>query len=145
MWATGDRNAFVSWRYLCFFKSLLAIGAVCLGTAGLAVAQGQIHLPPLVSQGPEAGRVPVVTTEQQERERAIKWQQERQEQVRRDTTKLFQLSAELKDSVDKMDANMLSLDMVKKAEAVEKLAKNVKNKMDEGKVLSESEFSPVEP
>ena len=40
---------------------------------------------------------------------------------------------------------MLSLDMVKKAEAVEKLAKNVKNKMDEGKVLSESEFSPVEP
>jgi hypothetical protein len=109
------------------------------------VAQGQIHLPPLVSQGPEAGRVPVVTTEQQERERAIKWQQERQEQVRRDTTKLFQLSAELKDSVDKMDANMLSLDMVKKAEAVEKLAKNVKNKMDEGKVLSESEFSPVEP
>jgi len=72
MWATGDRNAFVSWRYLCFFKSLLAIGAVCLGTAGLAVAQGQIHLPPLVSQGPEAGRVPVVTTEQQERERGYK-------------------------------------------------------------------------
>ena len=114
-----------------FFRSLLAIGAVCIGTASLAVAQGQIHLPPLVSQGPEAGRVPVVTTEQQERERAIKWQQDRQEQIRRDATKLFQLSAELKDSVDKMDANMLSLDMVKKAEAVEKLAKNVKNKMRE--------------
>ena len=114
-----------------FFRSLLAIGAVCIGTASLAVAQGQIHLPPLVSQGPEAGRVPVVTTEQQERERAIKWQQDRQEQIRRDTTKLFQLSAELKDSVDKMDANMLSLDMVKKAEAVEKQAKNVKNKMRE--------------
>lgn len=30
-----------------------------------------------------------------------------------------------------MDANLLSLDMVKKAEAVEKLAKNVKNKMRE--------------
>jgi hypothetical protein len=114
-----------------FLRSLLAIGAVCLGTASFAAAQGQIHLPPLVSQGPEAGRVPVVTTEQQERERAIKWQQDRQEQIRRDTTKLFQLSAELKDSVDKMDNNMLSLDMVKKAEAVEKLAKNVKNKMRE--------------
>lgn len=60
-----------------FFKSLLAIGAVCLGTAGLAAAQGQIHLPPLVSQGPEAGRVPVVTTKQLERERGIKWQQDR--------------------------------------------------------------------
>jgi hypothetical protein len=114
-----------------FFKSLLAIGAVCIGTASLAAAQGQIHLPPLVSQAPGARRVPVVTTEQQERERAIKWQQDRQEQIKRDTTKLFQLSAELKDSVDKMDANLLSLDMVKKAEAVEKLAKNVKNKMRE--------------
>ena len=114
-----------------FFKSLLATGAVCLGTAGLAAAQGQIHLPPLVSQGPEAGRVPVVTTEQQDRERAIKWQQDRQQQIRRDTTKLFQLSAELKDSVDKMDANLLSLDRVKEAEAVEKLAKNVKNKLRE--------------
>ena len=28
---TGDRNALVSWRYSCFFDSLLAIGAVCLG------------------------------------------------------------------------------------------------------------------
>ena len=76
--------------------------------------------PPLVSQGPEAAGFRC-TTEQQERERAIKWQQEHQEQVRRETTKLFQLSPELKDSVDKMDANMLSLDMVRKAEAVQKL------------------------
>jgi hypothetical protein len=75
--------------------------------------------------------VPVVTQEQQDRERALKWQQERQEQIRRDTTKLFQLTSELKDAVDKMDTNVLSMDMVKKAEAVEKLAKNVKNKMRE--------------
>ena len=114
-------------------RAMLAASFVLfLGAATAGSAQdNRIHLPPLISQGPGAGDVPVVTQEQQDRERALKWQQERQEQIRRDTTKLFQLTSELKDAVDKMDTNVLSMDMVKKAEAVEKLAKNVKNKMRE--------------
>jgi len=56
----------------------------------------------------------------------------RQEEIRQDTVKLFQLATELKDAVDKTDENMLSLDVVKKADEVEKLAKKVKEKMKEG-------------
>lgn len=56
----------------------------------------------------------------------------RQEEIRQETQKLYQLATELKDAVDKTNENVLSLDVVKKAEEVEKLAKQVKEKMKEG-------------
>ena len=55
----------------------------------------------------------------------------RQQDIREDTEKLFQLSSELKAAVDKSNEHMLSLDVVRKAEEVEKLAKKVKDKMKE--------------
>ena len=57
---------------------------------------------------------------------------QRQEDIRKDTQKLFQLATELKDAVDKSNEHVLSLDVVRKAEEVEKLAKKVKEKMKEG-------------
>lgn len=53
----------------------------------------------------------------------------RQEDIREDTDKLFQLATELKAAVDKTNENLLSLDVVRKADEVEKLAKKVKEKM----------------
>jgi hypothetical protein len=55
----------------------------------------------------------------------------RQQDIRDDTDKLFQLAAELKAAVDKSNENLLSLDVVRKAEQVEKLAKKVKDNMKE--------------
>jgi hypothetical protein len=55
----------------------------------------------------------------------------RQQDIRDDTIKLFQLATELKAAVDKTNENMLSLDVVRKADEVEKLAKKVKEKMKE--------------
>ena len=49
--------------------------------------------------------------------------------LRVDTDKLLKLSVELKEYVDKSDENVLSLDVVRKAEQIEKLAKSVKDKM----------------
>jgi hypothetical protein len=62
-------------------------------------------------------------------EQAKKADMERQQQIRNDTNKLFTLAAELKDSVSKSSQNLLSLDVVKKAEEIEKLARSVKQKM----------------
>jgi isoleucyl-tRNA synthetase len=56
----------------------------------------------------------------------------RQDEIRGDTQKLYQLATELKSAVDKSNENTLSLDVVKKAEEVEKLAKKIKDKMKEG-------------
>lgn len=56
----------------------------------------------------------------------------RQDDIKEETDKLFQLATELKAAVDKSNEHVLSLDVVKKAEEVEKLAKKIKDKMKEG-------------
>jgi hypothetical protein len=56
---------------------------------------------------------------------------ERQVALRRDTEKLLSLAAELKQNVDKTSPSILSLDVIKKAQEIEKLAKSVKDKMKE--------------
>jgi hypothetical protein len=54
---------------------------------------------------------------------------ERHASLKRDTDKLLELAQQLKEQVDKSNENMLSLDVVKKAEEIEKLALNVREKM----------------
>lgn len=54
---------------------------------------------------------------------------ERAAQLKNDTDKLLKLSVELKAYVDKANENVLSLDVIKKADEIEKLAKSVKDKM----------------
>lgn len=49
--------------------------------------------------------------------------------LKNDTDKLLKLSVELKAYVDKSDENVLSLDVIKKCEEIEKLAKSVRDKM----------------
>ena len=63
------------------------------------------------------------------REMAKKAAKERAAALKTDTDKLLKLSVELKAYVDKSDENVLSLDVIKKAEEIEKLAKSVKEKM----------------
>ena len=54
---------------------------------------------------------------------------ERVAALKSDTDKLLKLSVELKAYVDKSDENVLSLDVIKKADEIEKLARSVKDKM----------------
>ncbi len=63
------------------------------------------------------------------REQAKRLNQQRQDALKRDTEKLVKLSNELKQYVDKSNQNMLSLDVIKKAEEIEKLARSVKEKI----------------
>jgi hypothetical protein len=49
--------------------------------------------------------------------------------VKEDTEKLVQLSNQLKEYVGKANEHTLSLDVIKKAEEIERLAKSVKDKM----------------
>lgn len=54
---------------------------------------------------------------------------ERQASLKKDTDQLYKLATELKTSVDKTSEYTLSLEVIKKAEEIERLAKNVKDKM----------------
>ena len=62
-------------------------------------------------------------------EMAKKATKERVAALKHDTDKLLRLSVELKEFVDKSDENVLSLDVIKKAEEIEKLAHSVREKM----------------
>lgn len=63
------------------------------------------------------------------RDMAKKANLERQAALKADTDKLVKLAGELKQYVDKSNENVLSLDVLKKAEEIEKLAHSVKDKM----------------
>jgi hypothetical protein len=63
------------------------------------------------------------------RDLAKKANQSREAALKADTDKLLKLAVELKDYVDKSNENVLSLDVVKKAEEIEKLAHSVKDRM----------------
>lgn len=54
---------------------------------------------------------------------------ERRAQLRLDTEKLVALTAELKQHVDQTGPNILSMDVIKKAQEIQKLAKSVQDKM----------------
>lgn len=54
---------------------------------------------------------------------------ERRKQIADDAAKLLELATELKTEVDKTDKDTLSLQVIRKAETIEKLAKGVKEKM----------------
>lgn len=53
----------------------------------------------------------------------------RQAQLLADTERLYQLTQELKQEVDKSNKDTLSISVIKKAEEVEKLARSVKERM----------------
>jgi len=66
---------------------------------------------------------------EQKREVARKQNELRQQDIKKDTDKLLQLATELKQYVDKTNENILSMEVIKKAEEIEKLAHTVREKM----------------
>jgi hypothetical protein len=94
-----------------------------------SVAKAQIPGPN--NPGPASSQTPVESEEMRKfkKEAAKKANKERQEEIQHDTEKLLKLATELKEYVGKTDEHILSLDVIKKAEEIEKLAHEVKEKM----------------
>jgi hypothetical protein len=69
--------------------------------------------------------LPSKVSEEQAKSRNV----ERQKKLEEDTAKLLSLATELKEQVDKTNQNIMSVDVIKKAEEIERLAKNVKERM----------------
>lgn len=110
-------------------KNLLALAALVLFGGATVASSQQIHLPPAIAQSQGMGNVPVTSGDDIQRKQAEAANQQRQVEIRRDTEKMLQLTAELNDYLQKAAQGTLSLDAVKKAEQIEKLAHSVKSKM----------------
>ena len=129
VYSTSQQTPYVRFA---MHKPILQLTLVLIcATAGPTFGQndGMIHLPPMVQQGPNTTNIPVRSQEEADKERAKRANEMLQIEIRRDTDKLAQLSAELKDSIDKTNQGILPVDTLKKAEQIEKLAKSVKSKL----------------
>jgi cell division protein FtsX len=74
------------------------------------------------------GNVPVTSGDDVQKQQARAANEQRQVEIRRDTEKMFELTEELKNYLQK-EPGIVSVDAIKKAEQIEKLAHSVKSKM----------------
>lgn len=102
--------------------------ALPLSASLCATAQG-IHIPPNVAQTQGTGNPPVTSGDDAQQQQARAAYQQRQMEIRRDTEKMSELIQELKDELARNSAATVSVDAIKKAEQIEKLARGVKSKM----------------
>jgi hypothetical protein len=86
---------------------------------------GPFGTPPSSATLPDFGPNSPKIEEQQAKARS----NERQKKLVADTDKLLSLATELKTDVDKTNQNILSMDVIKKADEIEKLAHSVKERM----------------
>ena len=112
-------------KFLLLFIVVLA----CHAASVKANAQNLPQMPRIPTLQPPQGSPEDEARARIERDRAKKANEQRQEQLRKDTASLLKLATELQESVDKSDANVLSVDVVRKAEQIEKLAHSVKARM----------------
>lgn len=125
-------------------RVIACIGGACALAATLAVTQqvpqqqdtsSSSQPRPWASSQPAAIRMPDAVDQmqmQQQHSKGAKFEAantERRRQISDDAAKLLELATELKSAVDKTDKDTLSLDVIRKAESIEKLAKGVKEKM----------------
>lgn len=127
---------------VCVSRLLILVlfaSVVCAGSAPACSQNAdEPAAPPTGAQYPPYSRdigrpgqpdVPPEAEHKMEHDRQKKFNQERQADLKRDTDKLLLLASQLKHAVDKSNENTLSLDVIKKAGEIEKLAKSVREKM----------------
>jgi hypothetical protein len=102
----------------------LLLFSVSAGAQGMSQRPG----PPMSPTRGEAGDNNDAQ-QQLAHEMAKKANEDRQKALMNDTDKLVKMAAELKEYVDKSNENVLSMDVIKKADQIEKLAHSVKEKM----------------
>jgi hypothetical protein len=132
---------------------LTSLGAASVLTAGLvliaqsgAPSQNSGSEPPVLRNPPSQTTTPPAgvgggadddSTEDSDdpmaiemaRRQAMARNAERQQQLVADTQKLYQLASELRDAVAKTNKNVLSIDVIKKTDEIDKLAKSIRDKM----------------
>jgi hypothetical protein len=106
---------------------------------GMVLALSGLAVTPRAQQNTTPGRPPMgadglpsmgLDLPPGQKEKQAKMQNEdRQKQLVADTDRLLQLATELHTDVEKTDKNVLSVDVIKKADEIEKLAHAVKAKM----------------
>ena len=136
------RGGAVSRGHPAKFRGGRILGCLIALAVAMAVSAGQQNstTPPGKNPDkpyllPEANRLPDANDQMEMRDQQGKQQNysaanvERRKQIADDSAKLLKLATDLKTEVDKTTKDTLSLGVIRKADEIEKLAHNVKEKM----------------
>ena len=108
----------------------MVVWMLLLDSRGLAQVSDSPQAPDAGASGSQRSKdIEAPWTLEQRRELVKKQNEQRQQEIKKDTDKLLELATELKQYVDKTNQDIISVDVIKKAEQIEKLAKSVKDKM----------------
>lgn len=116
--------------------SLLLMGMLFLVCPAIAQQGDSLPPPPVAGGAPAADpsvagpgiSVPPSIRYHQQKMLAEKGERE----LKQETTQLLQLAQQLKASVDKTNRDVLSIEVIKKTKEIEKLAKQIREKMQNG-------------
>ena len=113
---------------------------VCLLAAGAAVALAPVageglfqnsspQVQPAMPQMPDSTQGNQINGEQARKQSLEAANAARKKQIAEDSAKLLKLATDLKTEVDKTNKDTLSLNVIRKADEIERLARTVKEKM----------------
>lgn len=108
---------------------LAAIVLVPLVGEGLQVRDPGFRYPPSVTRIPDANAQADINGQDAKAKDFEAANAERKKQIANDSAKLLKLATDLKSEVDKTNKDTLSLNVIRKADEIEKLAHDVKEKM----------------
>jgi hypothetical protein len=113
---------------------VFALGSLGLIALSPVVGQGLIqnsvpHLPPEMNRIPDGNRINDINESPARQQRFEAVNAARMKQMAEDAARLAKLAADLKIEVDEANKDTLSINSIRKADEIEKLARNVKEKM----------------
>ena len=125
---SGRTNRFLRPFRLSTFAIAVFVVAVPLVSHGLW--QNTVpHLPPELNRYPDSNQANEINSQKDQKQSFEAANAERKKQIADDSEKLLKLATDLKTEVDKTNKDTLSIGVIRKADAIEKLAHDVKEKM----------------
>jgi len=110
----------------------LAVAIIALAVSRVVLGQRTLQnppLPPIATTMPDVNQMAKMQDQQAKQQNFEAVNAERKRQIAEDSARLLKLAVDLKAEVDKTSKDTLSLNVIRKAEEIEKLARNVKEKM----------------
>ena len=126
---TARATRFPQALWIGAFAVAAFVVTVPLASHGLWQQNRDPHLPPELNRVPDSNQANDINNQQAQKQSFEAANAERKKQIADDSAKLLKLATDLKTEVDKTNKDTLSLNVIRKADAIEKLAHDVKEKM----------------
>jgi hypothetical protein len=115
-------------HWICVLAGLAAVALAPVAGEGL-FQNSFPHIPPEMTRIPDNNQVNDINSQQAKKQSFEAANAERKKQIADDSAKLLKLATDLKAEVDKTNKDTLSLNVIRKADEIERLARSVKEKM----------------